>query len=270
MDLDQSPLPSAPLVKEWETTFRIERSTASARPASITQEVEGWLLRSTPDVGWRCVNSVLPPLSDKEKLLRPDYFHHFAENFYEGFEKPIVYRLPRIPETRTLSRYLDNRGYRASELIDVMIAPVERILRAANARTGLITTMSDKPTDEWIAQWAGGDDIAEANLVAQRILARSPQRSGYALVREADHPVAVSAVFAARDWAGFFSLAVEPRARRTGIGRHLIYEHARWCAAHDVRWIYLEVVQSNAASLAMCSKAGFTRSYSYCYRYELS
>jgi ribosomal-protein-alanine N-acetyltransferase len=53
------------------------------------------------------------------------------------------------------------------------------------------------------------------------------------------------------------NLAIDPSARRTGLGRLLLREALAWGAAVGVEEVFLEVRQSNWAALALYRDAGF-------------
>src|SRR5262249_10589773 len=55
------------------------------------------------------------------------------------------------------------------------------------------------------------------------------------------------------------NVAVAPAERRKGIGRALVGELLSYARANAVAKILLEVRASNAAAIALCESAGFTR-----------
>lgn len=61
------------------------------------------------------------------------------------------------------------------------------------------------------------------------------------------------------DEAEILTLAVEPDARRRGIGRDLVAEAARSAAAVGVVRLFLEVAEDNAAARGLYLAAGFTQ-----------
>lgn len=62
------------------------------------------------------------------------------------------------------------------------------------------------------------------------------------------------------DEAEVLTLAVDPVARRRGIGRRLLAELMRESRARGAATIFLEVAETNAAALALYNAAGFTLS----------
>lgn len=66
-------------------------------------------------------------------------------------------------------------------------------------------------------------------------------------------------VLRAADEAEVANLAVQPRARRTGIGRALLERFLARAARDGVRTVYLEVRESNAAAQALYAAHGFVQ-----------
>lgn len=62
----------------------------------------------------------------------------------------------------------------------------------------------------------------------------------------------------AADEAEILNLAVDPVARRHGVGRALVREALTALAARGARTVYLEVRESNAAARRLYEAAGFT------------
>lgn len=60
------------------------------------------------------------------------------------------------------------------------------------------------------------------------------------------------------DEAEILTLAVEPAARRRGLGARLVRDGAATAAAHGAARLFLEVADDNQAALALYAGAGFT------------
>ena len=60
------------------------------------------------------------------------------------------------------------------------------------------------------------------------------------------------------DEAEILTLAVDPAARRRGLGARLVRDGATAAAARGAARLFLEVADDNAAALALYARAGFT------------
>jgi len=109
-----------------------------------------------------------------------------------------------------------------------------------------------RPEAEWIAQARAASEgdrracfIAEATKPAVPTRAADPV--GIVLVRRRPPDVAL-----------VFSMWVDPRARRAGVGRALIDAASEWAAAWGAQLVVLWVVASNAAAFRFYQRLGFS------------
>ena len=63
---------------------------------------------------------------------------------------------------------------------------------------------------------------------------------------------------AVADEAEILTLAVQPTARRHGLGAHLVEQGGAVAAARGATRLFLEVADDNAAALALYARAGFS------------
>lgn len=73
-----------------------------------------------------------------------------------------------------------------------------------------------------------------------------------------DAPAGMVLVQAAAGEAEILTIAVDPRARRQGLGLLLLDGAAIWAAAHGAERLLLEVAADNPAARGLYQKAGFT------------
>ena len=87
-------------------------------------------------------------------------------------------------------------------------------------------------------------------------------------VRESEDgtPIAVALAISDNDLAGILDVAVDPAARRRGIGIDLVATALRHTAHKGARTGWLQVEADNAAGRALYARLGFTEAYRYVYR----
>ncbi|WP_188576332.1 N-acetyltransferase [Tistrella bauzanensis] len=73
-----------------------------------------------------------------------------------------------------------------------------------------------------------------------------------------DAPTGMVLIQAAAGEAEILTIAVDPRARRQGLGLLLLDGAAIWAAAHGAERLLLEVAADNPAARGLYQKAGFT------------
>ena len=107
---------------------------------------------------------------------------------------------------------------------------------------------------------------------------RLSRRSLRAFIARAHHPLLVAtsgkalagyALIALRKRstaARLYSIAVDPRNGRQGVGRALMAACERYAAAHGCDWLRLEVRTDNAPAIALYERLGFRR-FGYYERY---
>ena len=110
-------------------------------------------------------------------------------------------------------------------------------MRPAERLAALHATAFDRP-------W---DAAAFEDLLGQDGVVLLEQTGGFILIR------------AVADEAEILTLAVEPRARRRGVGRALVEAAAEAALAMGAHRLHLEVAEDNAAALALYRAAGFVQ-----------
>jgi ribosomal protein S18 acetylase RimI-like enzyme len=67
-------------------------------------------------------------------------------------------------------------------------------------------------------------------------------------------------------WAGITSIMTAPAARRRGVATRVVGELASWAAESGCPQVYLQVLASNEAALALYAGLGFSAHHRYEYR----
>jgi ribosomal protein S18 acetylase RimI-like enzyme len=123
-------------------------------------------------------------------------------------------------------------------------------------------TLTADPAPAWIAAWGAAERRADADAHAA-MLGRIEPAAAFAL---ADGGAGAGFAVCERGWAGLYSIATAPWARRRGIARAVIAALVGWAAGQGARRVYLLVETDNDAALALYVSLGFKRSHGYHYR----
>ncbi|MBP2707510.1 GNAT family N-acetyltransferase [Microbispora sp. RL4-1S] len=227
---------------------RIERRAAVAWPARHVEERDGWLLRHTPGVSRKRLNSALPLPGATASIPA-------LESFYSERGLPVTVQVSPEDRHRGLDTLLAARGYSAVARTLVMAAEAKTVLAAA-ADPGGIERVDDHTRWPELFRAVGGqtDDVDVIQSVAPRagLFAKGATGLGAAIVEDG--------------WTGVFCLATHPDHRREGVAKAIMAAAALWSQERGAPRLYLQVEEDNAPALALYYGLGFTLSHRYHYR----
>ena len=210
----------------------IERAAATAWPAALAEERDGWLLRASPRVPHRRVNSALPLAGEPDVAA--------AERFYAARGLDAVVAVAPGKERAQLDAALDAAGWEAEGHTEVLAAEASAI------RLAPVEGVKAVDPHGWPNEVIRDEVLARAR---DEVFAFAEgQRGAVLCVRTGD-------------LAGVFRLHVAPEARRGGVGSRLLA-----ACATVAPLLYAQVERDNAAARALFARAGFTRSHGYHYR----
>ncbi|GGO03786.1 acetyltransferase [Microbispora rosea subsp. aerata] len=215
----------------------------------------GWVYRHAGGVTKRA-NSVL---ALRECADLPGAIDR-AERFYAGIGQPCVFSIG-MGATPGLDEELGRRGYRLVDPTLVMARPL------TGDESGSGAPVEDQPSERWLRTWwsvDGGRHRAVGDVPArtwgERILAGVP--AGYVHLDE----VAVGRGVPQGRWLGVYCMAVEPHARRRGLGAAVLRTLLAWGRRRGATSAYLVVTEANSGARALYEREGFTVAGRYHYR----
>lgn len=140
----------------------------------------------------------------------------------------------------------------------------------------LNTLLGDRRADPQVAVRASLDDawwaayqVSRPNqadpVVLRAILNGRPPLAFAALVRDAQHAVAIGRAHVHRSWMGLTALWTEPEHRRRGHATAVMTALGHWAARQGARNVYLQVATDNRAAHQAYERSGFTVHHSYRY-----
>lgn len=224
---------------------RIDLAAAAAWPAEEVAREGGWLLRRSPAIPRRRSNTALP--------LRDDADPAVVRRFYGAGA------LVSVPDFRpALDAALAGAGWAAEQPTVVLAAELD----APPPPPSVPVAVVERPAARWLEAWARCErrddvEVRAAELAAERgtaAFALAPRGSAAGMAIEADGLL------------GLFSLAVDERHRRRGLGTALVHALCGWGAGRGADGAYLQVLEANAPAMALYGRLGFEPAYRYHYR----
>jgi len=201
-----------------------------------------------------------------------------AETVYRSESIRPCFRLRDDAECAALDAYLGNRGY---ETIHPTLVKRARLGESALLlRSGRLPEAPVEPrveegfTRAWAETYASLNGRSEdAERYGDTLVAVAVPVRALTLFYDGEPVAAGSVIFDTTGetsspglWAGFYDLAVAPRARGGGYGRRLLLALVEEALACGAELGYLAVMESNPAARGLYASAGFVDLYRYWYR----
>ena len=203
---------------------QLEALAARAWPALWSQRIDGWLLRRTPSVARRRLNSALP-VGDGAAIEEVERFYR------EHGEIPRVQVAP-AESLGALDRDLAERGWRADGATDILVA------RDVCSQGDLAVSVRPAVDRAWLQAWIIAEGRPDAEETYGRVLQRIPSPAGFAIARFEGRPAGVGIAVCEGGWSGVFCMATDPVMRRRGIARAVLSALAEWSRAQGARGLY--------------------------------
>lgn len=239
----------------------LEALAARAWPALEHEPLDGWVLRHTPQVGHRRLNSAQAMNGDAG--LDDDVVAAIGD-FYARRARAAMVQVGPVEEQAELDAALAALGWTAEGRTDVLVAAADDVVAACGDEDGVAVATGPDPS--WLAAWETVGTRADARDTYAHVLTRVAAPAGFAVATREGAPVGVGMVACEGPWAGVFCMATAPGARRRGVARSILGALAAWAREQGAPSVYLQVVASNAPAYGLYTSAGFTRSHGYHYR----
>jgi ribosomal protein S18 acetylase RimI-like enzyme len=238
---------------------RFEAAGFRAWPASSVEYDGAWLVRLTPALPAKRLNSVNPLDPADTRDIGPR-IERLARCFQDA-GRPLTFRLSPLA-ARAIADHLDAAGWSSFGHSLVMQVRLDKLdLGQAIDRIPLKDVRRFVTASLTVS---GGDRSRRAGLAAV-IGAIEPEAGLF--VHELDGRPAASAICVQhRDLAGLFEVATDRAQRRHGHARRLLLSALKWARQRGARRAWLQVEADNQAALALYRALGFTPVYGYHYR----
>jgi ribosomal protein S18 acetylase RimI-like enzyme len=237
--------------------LELEQRSFRAWPALETLNASGWVQRLSGGYTKRAnsINALEPQAQFTDQIRNT-----LERPYLERRQSPIWRLTPLAPPAADAA--LAGLGYRRIDESLVQVAPLDGRFTADPA-----VTFSSAPGADWLEGFAALSPVAPAHRgTMTRMLRTIAAPVGFARVEQAGRPVAFALGVVDGDHVGLFDILVAPAARRQGLARRLTQSVGAWGRDHGARFVYLQVVATNAAALPLYASLGFETVYSYAYR----
>jgi N-acetylglutamate synthase len=233
----------------------LETLAARAWPALEAERVDGWLLRATPSVQRRRLNSALP-LGDSAAVQAVERFYR------ERGMTPLVQVAP-AEQLGALDAELAARGWRADGPTDMLVASCDE---PPGSPSDVVVSLLPAVDRAWLETWIAAEGRPDAHETHTRVLRRVRSPAAFAIASIEGMPAGVGLAVCDRGWSGVFCMATDPAARRRGVARAVLRTLARWSREQGAGGLYLQVECDNAPAQALYASMGFERSHGYHFR----
>ncbi len=242
-------------------TVDLNRLLRAGWPAHAEVPVDGWIVRLASGVTQRA-NSVLPLSAPADLASALDR----VEQLYRANNVTPSFQVGPSAQPAHLDKVLAERGYQLCSRATIEVAAVDDVLSALAEVDSAQVRISAEPDADWMDLWwsvdSRGDEAAKA--VAHRILVGGDAL--YADRRDEHGSSAIGRLALVDDWAGLYSLAVRPDARRSGQASSIIRALLEQARDQGVRHTWLQVLVDNHGARALYRRLGFRTAAEYHYR----
>ncbi|MFX1541312.1 MAG: GNAT family N-acetyltransferase [Promethearchaeota archaeon] len=239
----------------------IEEIAARAWPAKHTQQLGGWLLRSTEGVTHRA-NSVLPlhepPKGDIEKALK------VVQEFYDKHKLPVQFQMTKASQPSNLDEVLESHGLKIEMHVIVQTANLNDVLMN-EPEFGVV--IMGEPWEDWYRAYCEYAEFDSARFRVRRdIISRISNDKACAAAIIDDKIIGVGMGVRNGLWVGLFSLVTQEKYRRQHVATSITQSLVSWAQSQGANKAYLQVSEPNKTAQQLYYSLGFEDAYTYWYR----
>ena len=241
--------------------MEIEEIAARAWPAKHTQQLGGWLLRSTDGVTHRA-NSVLPlhdpPKGDTKKALE------MVQEFYDKHQLPVQFQMTKASQPTNLDEELQSYGLEIEMHVIVQTANLNDVL---TNETEVGVVIMGEPWEDWYRAYCEYAEFEPTRFRVRRgIISRISSEKACAAAIKDDKIIGVGMGVLDGHWLGLFSLVTQEKYRRQRVATSITRSLVSWAQGQGAKKAYLQVSEPNKSAQQLYYNLGFKDAYTYWYR----
>ena len=242
---------------------RVQEITNNAWPASCNYFMDGWIIRFNKGVTYRA-NSVLP-------------LNWWGENLEESVQKVEKY----YTQTNLTSKFMLHDNYEPNGLEALLLDRFYKIIMPTSVmgtktrnlpNLGAYSSFNIQYTNDrlpiWypalikLSPWRSSEKMIVIAEIIDRIII--PKKRFFYIT---DNGEIIGAMLAVVDgnFMGLLNLAVEEHSKRKGVATTLIKSAGEWALSQNVKYVYLQVENTNTPAINLYQKLGFQTWYTYRY-----
>lgn len=242
----------------------LDELMANAWQPIVVETYGGWRYRWAEGVTRRANSALARPTGPKDDVSE---LVDRAEAFYAERSSPTLIQVSTASAPRGLVPVLQARGYHSTARTLVEKAATQDVVdRTAPT---IPTEVAEVPSDDWLGSyWSvesirarGGNDLA----VYRDFLLKPGLPAAFVTARQGSKVVGVGQVVFERGWGGVQCMATDSGCRRQGVAKAVLNALAKEALRREARQIYLAVMASNRAAVALYGGAGFVAVHEYEY-----
>jgi GNAT superfamily N-acetyltransferase len=235
----------------------VEAAAFRSWPAEIQDELDGWVLRCSPGLRARRLNSATTPFAAAgDPIAR---IPQVARWLIGHGMQPVV----RVLSTSdpAIDRHLDVARW----TLESPTLTMTRRLGAVAADQRVV--IEPHPSSRWTDAKRRLTGMSETNIAAWlRRAAAIRGELGFASIAGEAAPVSMGLGVVEGDRLGLFDLNTDPAYRRQGMARAVLAALEGWAVGRGAGHAYLQVEERNAPAVSLYGGVGYLACYSYWYR----
>lgn len=241
---------------------QLEQRVVEAWPAAETEELDGWLLRSSGGPTHRGNSAATltagHALSLDERIQR-------TERWYAERGRKAMFQIGPCAQPAELDQRLERRGYQKCGGAIAAVAPSATVEQ--HSRCELQTRVELQPSAAWLAIAEGSSRHAGSRDTFRGFLQRLGPRCRYVTVWLApEQPAAICLGITSPGRLGVNAMHTIRELRKRGAARAALHALAAHALQGGYGELYLLVESENTAARALYSRSGFQDVYAYHYR----
>jgi len=242
----------------------LEQHVVEAWPAAETEELDGWLLRSSggPTHRGNSASTLAAgtALSLDERIER-------AERWYAERGRSAMIQIGPCCQPAGLEQRLEQRGYHEHGDSLAAVATTATVVQRTTSK--LQSRVELEPSPTWLAIAEGSSRHASSKDILRGFLRRLGTRCRFVSAwLSPDQPAAIGLGITSPGRLGVYAMHTVPELRRRGAALAALQALARHALDGGYPGLYLLVDAQNVPARALYAQSGFQDVYRYHYRIQ--